>query len=190
MNVLNILRQVAFYINKLELLNKKPFLQTSNSSLTTEQMRDVIMMTNCLNSVVKEVAAFYFPLINEEEVEFVDSRFYIADFAKELLYVKKIVNKNGKNLKFKVYPSFIKCRCSKAKIVYSYLPDDVDYNENLDFFQGQVSPQVFIYGVTRDWLVMDGDYEGAEMFSNNFKESILNSYAYRNIGKLPVRRFE
>lgn len=188
MDVKTIIKDAILFTNHPELLNLSTFVSTSQTAPTTDQQSLIDLYVRCFNFVYKEIALAYFPLLEKEIINFNKNKYFLNNLQKKIIKIKKII-KNKKNLKYFLYPDYIFCETDSATIIYSYLPEDLNINDSVNLFSGQIIPQVFAYGVAREFEFINGNYVDADMWQFRFKDGLKKSFNTSKVSKLPRRTF-
>ena len=130
-------------------------------------------LLRCVNLVRGEIASDYFPLLNVETVYSADGEIPQSALQKKLIDVKR-VTRNGRAVKFKVYPAFIKTVRGELEIEYSYLPDDEDAGGDAGF-SDKISARAIAYGAASEYCLIAGLFEEAVIWEKRFKDSLLSA---------------
>ncbi|MGN0797505.1 MAG: hypothetical protein ACI4M5_04785 [Christensenellales bacterium] len=140
----------------------------SSSTKTTAKIK---LLVRCANIVIKEIASDYLPLTATKTCNVQDGvvEYSLLDYrVKEVLSVKS----NDVETQWKAMPSKLKVDCDgKVDITYSYLPADVDLDDECDV-DVRVSPVCLAMGTCTEYCMIDGNYELAVMMNDKFMDSI------------------
>ena len=140
----------------------------SSSTKTTAKIK---LLVRCANMVIKEIASDYLPLtankactVKDGEVEYSTLDYRV----KEVLSVKS----NGVEVEWSAKPSKLIVKSEgEVDIKYSYLPTDVDLDDECDV-DVRVSPVCLAMGTCAEYCVIEGNYEQAVMMNDKFMDSI------------------
>lgn len=140
----------------------------SSSTKTTAKIK---LLVRCANMVIKEIASDYLPLtankactVKDGEVEYSTLDYRV----KEVLSVKS----NGVEVEWSAKPSKLIVKSEgEVDIKYSYLPTDVDLDDECDV-DVRVSPVCLAIGACAEYSVIEGNYEQAVMMNDKFMDSI------------------
>lgn len=188
MVVKDILKYAILFCGKPQLLGLNTFSESSETLPTVQEQADIDLFLQCFNFVYKEIASVYFPLLEKEDVVFIENKFYLKDLPKIPVNIKKVYI-GKKNIKFFVYPDHIFAETDKAVVVYSILPEDFAIDQEVNLFSGRVLPQVMAYGVAREFCLINGDYSSADIWESRFKDSLKVGKSANRFVTLPKRRF-
>lgn len=186
MTVKDIIKLVCDFVGEKEILKKLNSVETLNMSEREQEKLD--LMTRCFNLVNQEIASDYLPFLTKETIDVENSILNFYDLSKTVVNVYEVRNKFGVNLKFTVYPNYIEINGKAKSIVYSFLPDDLGIDDEIEFFNG-LSARVYAYGVASEFLLIDGLGEDAETWEERFKESLFVLSRKRGEHVLPKRRW-
>ncbi|MBP3619755.1 MAG: hypothetical protein J6J24_03745 [Clostridia bacterium] len=170
MTVKEILKLVCEFVGEKELCAKLKSEQEGDFS--DRELEKLDCMVDCFNLVRQEIASDYLPFLTKEEIDINNSILEFSRLSKVLINVYQIKSKFGISLRFKLFPNFVEI-CGKAKsIVYSYLPEDLSLNDEVEFENG-LTARVYAYGIASEFLLVDGLSEDAEIWEERFKESLF-----------------
>jgi len=150
----------------LELDDLRSGLASENISSETEN--NAKKFVNFFNHVEKEIAFEFLPVIKIENVD-CEEQIYFEDLEEDVLDVIYIKNEQGKKLFFNVFPTHVSFDGTAKKILYSYLPEDFDLNDDV---LPLVPKQVYLYGIAREYYMFEGLSDKAQVFEEKFKNSI------------------
>ena len=166
---------------------------SEDENLEMQDEQSVINKANtflvCLNLIIEDIAKDYLPLLNEEEIAFVNKKFEYKNLSKVIADIIKLQTLTGLSLKFKCFPSLIKAETNKAIITYSYLPDEVSFNQEFDFFDSKLTPRIIAYGVAMEYMFLNSLSDEAAIWENRFLNSLENALRKKHSISLPKRRW-
>lgn len=168
MTVKDILMLVCEFIGEKELFSKLKQEQV----LSEREQEKVDCMVDCFNLVRQEIASDYLPFLFKEEIDVDNSILHFSKLSKVLINVYQIKNRFGINLRFKLFPDFVEISGKAKTIVYSFLPEDVALEDEIEMQNG-LTARVYAYGVASEFLLVDGLGEDAEIWEERFKESLF-----------------
>lgn len=176
MKVKDLIKDVCIFIGREDLTQNNIF-DTSQQAPSEWDSFEINRLVAFYNNIYKEIATCYLPLFYEEEIEFVDGIFEYSNLEKNIIDIYKLKNVFGENVVFEAFPTYIKSNALFAKIVYSFCPSDVliSATEDINFFGGKILPQVIIYGIAREFALLNREYTEAEIWNKKFKENLLNA---------------
>lgn len=191
MEVKQILELACVFLGKEELLEDEYFLTEVPQDYVPDENRSkkIDFLLKCLNLVYEQVAKDYIPLICEEEIEFENQKFYYKDLSKRIYDVLSLKSKNGRDIRYKLFPTFIYADAKKAVITYSYAPEKLERNSQLDFFDVKVPARVFAYGVAMEFCFIESLSDEATIWEKRFKDAILIAMRKKSIIRMPSRRW-
>ena len=184
MKVKDIVKLVCEFIKEEELLAK---LNTEDPVYTTKEQRKLDLLTKCFNLVNQEIASDYLPYMTEENVD-AQNILSFSDLSEDVINIYQVKNRFGLNMRFKNYANYIEFSGTAKKVVYSFLPEDLELGDNISFYCG-LSARVFAYGIASEFLLLQGLSADAELWDERFKESLFVLSRRRGEHRLPKRKF-
>lgn len=184
MTVKEILILACEFIGEKELAGKI----SSSEDLNDAENAKLQTLLSCFNLVNQEIASDYLPFLKREEVQVVDGKIFFSALSEQVVNVYEVKSKFGFSLSFKNFPSFIEVDGSAKTIVYSYIPEDMELTDTVEFFNG-LSARVYAYGIASEFLLVSGVSDDAEIWEERFKESLFVLSRKRGEHRLPKRSF-
>lgn len=190
MEVKDILKLAIIFLDKKELFEDEIFLETLPTGYASSEKRkqDINQLLLCFNLIYNEIARDYMPLLQKEEIEFINDKFNYSDLEKVLLDVVSLKS-NGRNVKFKMYPTYFCAKTKKAIIEYSYEPDNLGINDQIENFGGRIPARVFAYGFAMEYSFLSSQSTEALIWEQRYKESLLANTRKKSEIVLPSRRW-
>lgn len=190
MNVKNIIKLVAIYLQMEEVLELTTFGGTvTDVDANDITLKNVELLTRCLNLVYDEIATDYIALTATEDVEVTKKEIDLESLTKRLVSVVRISDTNGKLCKYKMYPSFILIANGNYSLTYSYMPTSVTINDDIENFSGKLTERIAAYGVASEYCIISGLFEEAYMWESRFKDSLLVAKRNKHEINMPARRW-
>lgn len=168
MTVKEILSLVCEFVGEREIAEKF----STEGELTTAEKAKVQLMTRCFNLVNQEIASDYLPFLIKEEIDVQDSVLNYSNLKKKVVHIYEVKNRFGMNLKFRCFPNYVQIFGHAKSIVYSYLPEELDLENEVDM-PCALSVRVYAYGIASEYLLIDGLSDDAEIWENRFKDSLF-----------------
>ena len=184
MKVKDVVIYTSLFIGEKELASKLE----DNSSLTQREQERVDTLVRCFNLVNQEIASDYLPFLYTEKIDVNNSILNFSELEKTIINVYELKGSFNINVHYKEYPSYLEIHGHAKKIVYSYLPEDAELNDDIEFFNG-LTARVYAYGMASEYLLCDGLSEDAEIWEERFKESLFVLARKRSEVRLPRRRW-
>ena len=154
----------------------------------TAQHPKLKLLVKCANLVIKEIATEYVPLIEEETVDVVDGNINYEGLTRKVAEVRKVEDiDSGLASKFYCAPTHCKVLndgVKRAKIVYSYIPLDIDIEEDCPL-SPVVSAKTLALGICAEYSMISGMYEQSVMYSDRFKQDMRT--AVRKKGEIRIK---
>ena len=149
------------------------------------------LLVKCANLVIKEIATEYVPLIEEETVEVVDGNISYEGLMHRVAEVRKVEDiDSGLTSQFYCAPTHCKVKndMKKARIVYSYIPLDIDIEEDCPLSPA-VSAKTLALGICAEYSMISGMYEQSVMYSDRFKQDMRTAVRKKGDIKIKPRRW-
>lgn len=191
MEVKDILKLAIVFLDKKELLEDEIFLDSVPQDYISNAKRenDINQLLLCFNLIYSEIARDYMPLLFSEEIVFDDDKFAYNALQKVLLDVYSLKNLNGRNVKYKMYPTHLYAKTKKAIIEYSYEPDQMSFDDEIANFGGRIPARVFAYGVAMEYAFLSSLSTEALIWEQRYKEALLALCRKKSQIVLPARRW-
>lgn len=187
MKVSEVIKLACIFTNRQDLLDTQFFDEEIIQSPSSEQSKEINTFVRCLNLVVGEIACDYLPLLKEEEIEVTNGKITYSDFDLMLIEVVKIVDINGKSVKFKNFADYIQIPNGKYVITYSYIPDQLEFEDDMQQFYGRIPERVFAYGVAMEYSLLNSLFDEMEIWQTRFKDSLRIAMQKHCEKRLPKR---
>ena len=156
--------------------------------LTGEFAETVNTLLYCFNAVEDELARKYIPLNASETMVSPDGDFYYKGFEHSPVTVKRVIC-GGEDIKFEVFPLFLRAGVEKVTVVYEYAPAKKFIDGESDF-GAEVGERRMALGAAAEYCLINGEVEAAEIWENKYRseiDSVQNKLPV--CGSLPRRRW-
>lgn len=182
MKLKEILKLVCEFVGEKEMFSK---LENS-TELSAKEKEKFERMVRCFNLVNQEIASEYIPYLCKENVS--GSIINFSQLSKKVINIFQVKGKFGLDLLFKVYPNFIEVQGNAKSVTYSFLPEEITAEDDVQLFCG-ITARVLAYGVASEYLLLDGVSQDAEIWENRFKQSLFVLSRKKGEHVLPKRRW-
>lgn len=189
MKVKDILETTLVFLGKHELLLTSAFDEDITKELTDAQSKEIGFLVRCFNLIYKEVSADYLPLLYDEKIEFNQGKFELSNLTQNILDIFKLCDDDENNISYKLFPSYIKANAEIANITYSYIPENLNLDDEVVLFGGKILPQVLSYGIAREYCLISGDHKEADIWEKRFKDGIFVEMRRKSQIKIKPRRW-
>lgn len=160
---------IAFgFVGERELAEK---IQTT-AELNSAETKKLNLMHKYFNFLNQEIATDYLPLLITEDIDVKNSTLNFSTLSKNLLSIYAVKGKYGRNVRYRKYPNYVEIMGHATKLTYSYLPEELSIDGNVDFSNG-LTARIFAYGLASEYLLCDGLGDEAEVWEERFKESLF-----------------
>lgn len=136
---------------------------------------DTENLLRCFNLVENELALDYLPLLAEETVDSDTGAVFFNELSRDAFRIVKIVDANGNNVSFKIFPDYLKAQSGTLTITYAYAPKAKSLSDESDF-KAYASVRLFAYGIATEYCLASGLFEEASVWSQKYKEAITATY--------------
>ena len=162
-------------------------------------LNELDILVRCFNLVYSEICVYFLPLIKEEIVIFKNNRFYFNTLQKNILEALTLQDSYGNKLKFRQNFDYLLCLDCKdnknfpAILSYSYYPDVLMLENDIQLPTNKLSSYLFAFGVAREFCVLEEDFENADIWSIRFEsglQNLIQSTSMQKSFNLKERRWE
>ena len=145
-------------------------------------------LVRCFNLVENELASEYLPLFAEDTLETETGAVYYSDLERAPVRIIKVFDGLGEEVKFSLFPEFLKTQAGKVRIRYAYAPKEKAIEESSDYLLF-VSLRLFAYGMASEYALASGRYEESAVWNKKYKNAIYAAYRKKPIKKIQSRRW-
>lgn len=189
MKVKDILETSLVFLGKHELLQTAVFDESITEELTEAQEKEIGFLVRCFNLIYKEVSADYLPLMYDEKIKFAEGKFELSNLTQNILDIFKLYDDHENSISYKLFPDHIKANAEIANITYSFIPEDLNLDDEVLLFGGKILPQVLSYGIAREYCLISGDHKEADIWEKRFKDGIFVEMRRKSQIKIKPRRW-
>ena len=149
---------------------------------------DKKLLLRCANLVVEEVAAEYLPLKATELLSSDDGNIEYSVFSRRPIEIYS-VRKKGSKCRYKMYPTKLITEAGEVEVCFSYVPQSVGIDEELDFAEGKLTPRVLAYGTAAEYCLVNCLHEEAWVWDKRYKDSLFGALRAGRAVRIPARRW-
>lgn len=191
MEVKSILKLACVFLDRRDLLLDEIFLDEIPQDYVADDDRHdtITQLLLCLNLTIGEITRDYIPLYHCQRIVFEEDKFEYAKLEKVILDVFKLTNKNGRKIKYKMFPTYLSASVSEAELTYSYEPENFSFEDQIDWFGSRVPMRVLAYGVAMEFCFLSSLSTEALIWEERFKTSLLAIVRKKSGITLPSRRW-
>lgn len=163
----------------------------SDSSTTDseEVVSKIVKLLKCLNLVYQDLTRDYLPLETVEDIVFTDGKFEYKNLSLVVRDIIKIEDEYGFGHSFKCFPTFVQADVTKAKITYTYEPEDLVLFDEINAFAGKLSERILAYGVAMEYFFLSSLSDEAAVWENRYISSLENALRKKSNIIMPKRRW-
>ena len=186
MKVKEIISLALTFLNKEELDSFTQFGE--NSTVPELEAKEILNLKKCFNLVYNEIAVSYLPLVKSEDVLFINGVLPYANISKNITEVRKLYA-NGKNVPYTIEEDGIHANILCAKLTYNYVPNELDFEDEVFMFGGKLQERVLAYGIAMEYCLISGLYDDAEVWETRFYSGLRDACLKKSEIRIPVRRW-
>lgn len=161
----------------------------NGEELTTEASRTADTLLYCVNSVLDELARYYFPLSYTETVNLIGGKASFADFTYRPVKILGITS-NGKKTAYKIYPAYLTADAVQIEAEYEYSPDKKGLDDDCDYSGLEAGARLIATGAVSEFCLLNGEVSEAEYWEGEYRREIDRARArLRGNIKIPPRRW-
>ena len=173
MTTKQVLSLACMFLGKEELLECEYFTKTTDYNLTESEEKELDYLKRCLYLITNEISTDYLPIYAEKAVDFLNGELALGSIDSNIYEIVKITDKNGKNIRFKIYDNIIYANVDKAIIKYTKFAKEVDLNGDCEDFSGKIPDRVLAYGVAMEYSFVCSLFDDATIWENRYKNALL-----------------
>ena len=149
-----------------------------NQSYTQDEQKLLVRLLFNVNLVYREIVTAYLPLVDRADIEIANGEFAFASLTGVHILTPLRIEVGDESIKFKCYPTKIKCDYSgPATMVYSYLPStDYTITDSLD--DARVTLEAMACGVLAEYYFQNKVFDLAKNFDSEYRE-IMSTLKYK-----------
>ena len=160
----------------------------SGENISVGGMQEIDNLVVATNMAIGNIAANYLSVYDKVKVVAKDENIKFSNITDKAILQIKRVTRNGDKIDFKVRNDCLELSNGECEILYSYFPDMVTINDNIDYF-GKLNELLFAYAVAAEYLFLKGQIDDAYMWDKRFKASILSIQRPAKNIVMPKRRW-
>ena len=160
----------------------------SGESIDSDEMQELDNLVVATNMAVGNIAANYLPVYDKCKLVVKDGSVKFSSITDRAIIKIKKVTRNGEKIDFRVHNDSMELESGECEILYSYFPNMVTINDNIEFF-GKLNEMLFGYAVAAEYLFLKGQIDDAYMWDKRFKASVLSIQRPSKNIVIPKRRW-
>ncbi|PKK95973.1 MAG: hypothetical protein CVV59_00870 [Tenericutes bacterium HGW-Tenericutes-4] len=186
MNVKEIIKLAATYLQLDDVL-KMSIIGGDEDEPSEQTQKNFDLLFKAVNLVYEEIACDYIPLKHQEIVEVTERNILFSSLDKKIMQVLSLKNMDEQNVKYILFPNYIKVPNGTYLLDYSYIPSVVTVEDNLETFSNKVSERVVSYAVASEYALINGLFDEATTWKKRFEDAIKVVATKKSLIKLPTR---
>ena len=160
---------------------------SAGSELSGEAAQAAQTMLFCFNAAEDEVARMYFPLKAEQTLSSSSGMYDYGDFSRPPVKIKRVTD-GKKNLKFELFPQYMRVDCKKITVSYTYSPNRKTMEEESEYSALAVGETLLAYGAAAEYLLINGEAEASAEYEKKYRGAIDSARGNAPISELPPPR--
>lgn len=186
MKVKNIFSNVCKYLNLDELFE---YCNDQSISPSQDVLDDYEKMLLAINMTNTTIASLYFDILEEKQIVCMDGKIKYSNITdKDIVDIKYVLDTDGNKINYSAMSDGINLNDGTYKIVYSYLPKEVEIDDEITYYR-KISEALFSYGVVAEFLFLKGDLNEAYIWDKKFKEELFALSRPRKNINMPCKRW-
>lgn len=187
MTVKSVLKLACYFLGLDEIAETNTF-NTSGSTATTEQKKEIDTLVRCLNLVVQEIATNYVFVTNQKEISFKNGKISLNEIDENFLETISLTV-NDRKIKFKEMMNSLFANVQNAIITYRKYPETLSMDDDCPNFNCKIAEKTIAYGVAMEYSFINSLSDEATIFENRYKQDLLTSMRKNSEKKLKCRRW-
>ena len=141
----------------------------NNDDLTIMRINKLI---DIINGIIFEIAKYFIPLIVSRAFKTSDGVVYISQLREKFVSVERIIDENGKEVRYTTKDDKIIMDNNSATIYYRILPCSYAFANEIDFTNFEVPRNVIIYGAAAEMCLSEGMFDEAVVWHEKYREQL------------------
>lgn len=168
-------------------------LYTKIDNLTecsSDELKELNFIVECINLTIQNIATNYVPLIAECKVNSNGEIPYSKISTNQIYNILSVKDEKNNNLQYLAKPLFVVTNAGDIVINYSYFPQTLAIDDNIECFTTKVNLRAILYGTMDEYLLAKGNFTESDIWNERFlieMKSIISHKKHNN--KYPARRW-
>lgn len=184
MTIKEILSLSALEIGRDDLVDY--FNGGAETSGQSQASADADKMFACYKLVVSELSEEFYPLTKTETLTSESKRYYYSQFSITPIEIKAVYV-GDKKVDYTVTPFYFSCDYDSVSVVYEYYPSATSIAEECPYANTKISGRIVALGVAREFLLVQGLYDQAVIFSERFTNALSSVLVSKGCGRIKAR---
>jgi len=190
MTALEIIKKSALLLNVKEVLEDDSLTNVTDKNCETIVENNFVVnrMYEILKILLTNIASDYAPIIKFKKVKSQNQIIKILDVDKDIKFMQ--VRKDNIPVKYKLYNDNINLAFDgEFEIKYSQTPTLNNLLEDINFFNGQISSDLLVYGLSALYCLAVGLFDEFNVYNTIYMDRLSAVKALKIID-MPYRRWE
>lgn len=186
MTLKDIILTTAMYLGREDVI---AYLQNPNTSTENTDVLSVVdNLTRCVNLVINELSASYFPLIKEENVTTENNKIRYDSLSETAVQIVEIVDEYENKVNFEICPEYVLLYQTNVKVRYKYIPCNLGLDSQAGYQESVVPTRVLAYGTASEFCLTEKGFNESLLWRNRFCDALGVLLKPKN-SKIKDRRF-
>lgn len=187
MNVRNIIKLTATYLQLTDILNSQPYGTLQPDSAVNKHTSFILTCVNLVNSTL---AAEYVKIKKTATVSSVEGKINFSSISSTgLCDILSVKDAFGNSVVYKIFPNYLKTVSGEVEVTYFALPEQVGLDDNITSYAVKINERIFAYGVVSEYCYINGQFDDATIWDARFKNSLQNVLSKKGEIKIKNRRW-
>lgn len=152
--------------------------------LNSQSEKNLRIILDCINIAYLHICTEKYLLYKTESITVTNNCFDIDNLSQKLFKIKDITNAYG-YVKIKLDAKKILLPNGTYTIKYAYLPQELNFDDEINSFNGKLTLLALSYGVCGKFCLIKNLFEEAESWESKFEKSLTQSF--KKIGEIKIK---
>lgn len=173
----------------LELNDVLEYYDDSELELSDDVSNTIKKILLSINLTNNTIASQYYEIIGYKYVNCNDGVVPFSNISdKEIVEIKNVLDEYEEKVDFRVMADGVHVPSGEWKVVYSYLPNEVVENDEINYYT-KIGSLLFAYGVASEYLFLIGDIDNAYYWDKRFKDELFSLSRPKRCINMPSKRW-
>lgn len=170
--------------NQTALPSSEDYIQIP-SCFTLQAEKDLRIILDCINIANLYICTEKHLLFTTEEIEVINGEYAINNLSQKLFKIKQISNNFG-FVKYSLEAGKILVPSGKYIIKYAYIPAELNFDDDVDSFNGKLTLLALSYGVCSKFCLIKNLFDEASEWESKFSNSLAENF--RKVGEIKIKQ--
>lgn len=171
--------------------NDTLYLKLDNmDSCTSEEKKEINFIVECVNLTIQNIATNYIPVIAESKISSNGEIPYSKITTNQIYNIICVKDDKNKKITFTQKPQGIVTSNGDIVIKYSFFPQKLAIDDNIDYFKTKVNLRAILYGAMDEYLLAKGNFTESDIWNERFLKEVQSIISYKkHNNNYPVGRW-